>query len=181
MLAALSAVIIGACALVVAFYEVRIMRADQRASVLPLVELNWSTIRSNRDDSGGSGVVKQIRFNVDNVGIGPAKVVDFRVTVDGRTFKTWGDAMRALLGRDELISYGSSTIMGRTIPAGRSIDMFRLTGSELASDISANVDRLNFEACFCSVFNECWTASNQNFDINREVAGCKPDADSFQD
>lgn len=181
MLTALSAVIIGACALVVAFYEVRIMRADQRASVLPLVELNWSTIRSIRDDSRGSGAVKQIGFNAENVGIGPAKVVDFRVTVDGRTFKTWGEAMRALLGRDELISYGNSTIMGRTIPAGRSIDMFSLTETKLASDINANVDRLEFEACFCSVFNECWTASSQDFDLNREIAGCKPDADSFQE
>ncbi len=51
MLAALSAVIIGACALVVAFYS------DQRASVLPLVELNHSTLRSARDDSGGTSTV----------------------------------------------------------------------------------------------------------------------------
>ena len=180
MVAALSAVIIGACALVVSFYEVRIMRADQRASVLPLVELTRSTLRAPRDDSAGAGTVTRLAFNAENVGIGPAKVVDFRVTVDGMAFTTWGDAMRALLDRHEFINYGSSTIVGRTIPAGRSIAMFTIAGTELARDIDANVDRLDFEACFCSVFNECWTASYQDFRTT-EVSGCKPDADSFQE
>ncbi len=181
MMAALSAVVIGASALVVALYEVRIMRADQRASVLPIVELSHSTHRTAGNDSGEPVVVTHLKFNAENVGIGPAKVVDFRVTVDGRTFKTWGDAMRALLGRDEFISYGNTTIMGHTIPAGRSIDMFSMTETELASDINANVDHLDFEACFCSVFNECWTASYQDFDTTSEVSGCKPDVDSFQE
>ena len=157
------------------------MRADQRASVLPLVELNRSTVRSIRNDSEGASTVTQLKFNAENVGIGPATVADFRVTVDGEAFKTWGDAIRALLGRNESITYGNSTIMGRTIPPGRSIDMFTIKGTELAGEINANADRLDFEACFCSVFNECWTASNQNFDITSEAAGCKPDEDSFQE
>ncbi len=71
--------------------------------------------------------------------------------------------------------------MGRTIPAGRSIEMFGITTPELARDINANVDRLDFKACFCSVFNECWTASYQNFETTSEVTSCKPDADSFQE
>ncbi len=175
MLATLSAVIIGACALVVAFYS------DQRASELPVLELYRSALWSDYDGSGPSGTLMQLRFNAENVGNGPAKVVDFHVTVDGSTFKTWGDAMRALLGRDESISYGNSTIMGRTIPAGRSIDMFILTKTELAGEINANVDRLEFEACFCSDFNECWTATYKDIDTTSEVAGCKPDANSFQE
>ncbi len=180
-LAALSAVIIGACALVVAFYEVRIMRSDQRASELPLLELYGTRIWSDWDDSGPSGTAMRLKFSAENVGTGPAKVVDFRVTVDGSTFKTWGDAMRALLGRDEPISYGNSTIMGRTIRAGRSIDMFSLTNTELAGEINAIMDRLDFEACFCSVFNECWTTTHQDIYTTSEVAGCQPDANSFQE
>ena len=94
MLAALSAVVIGVCALVVSFYEVRIMRADQRASVLPLVELNRSTLRVARNDPGASASVTQLQFNAENVGIGPARVKNFRVTVDGRPVKTWGEAVQ---------------------------------------------------------------------------------------
>ncbi len=162
------------------------MRSDQRASELPLLELYRSVLWSDdywsdSDDSGPSGTVLRLGFNAENVGTGPAKVVDFRVTVNGSTFKTWGDAMRALLGRDEPISYGNSTIMGRTIPAGIYIDMFRFTNTELVGEIIANVDRLDFEACFCSVFDECWTATYQDIDTTSEVAGCQPDANSFQE
>ena len=181
MLVALSAVIIGVCALVVAFYEVRIMRADQRASVLPLIELRRSAHMTATDDFDEPGIVMQLEFNAENVGIGPAKIVDFRVTVDERPFKTWGDAIRELLGYDESISYSNTTIMGRTIPAGRSIEMFGVTAPELANDINANIDRIDFQACFCSVFNECWTARYKDFDTTSEVAGCKPDANSLQE
>jgi hypothetical protein len=181
MLAALSAVVIGACALVVAFFEVRIMRADQRASVLPMMEINRSTLRSVRDAIGEDETVTQLTFTAENVGIGPARVVDFHLLVDGRPINTWGDAVRELLGRDESIKYSNSTIMGRIIPAGRSINMFSMTGTELAGDVNANIDRLEIEACYCSVFNECWTVNNQDFDTISEVASCKPDADSFQE
>ena len=175
MLAALSAVIIGACALAVAFYF------DQRASELPVLELYQTNTWSDWNDSGPSGTLMRLKFTAENVGNGPAKVVDFHVTVDGSTFKTWGDTMRALLGRDESISYGNSAIMGRTIRAGRSIDMFSLTKTELAGEILSNVDRLDFEACFCSFFNDCWTATYQDVYTITEVAGCKPDANSFQE
>ena len=181
MVVAISAVVIGACALVVAFYEVRIMRADQRASVLPLVELNHSTLRRARDAPGVSPTITQLKFSAENVGIGPAKIVNFRVTVDGRPFTTWGDTVRALLGREESINYSSSTIMGRTIPVGQTIEVFSMSDTELADDIYANIDRLDFEACFCSVFNECWTASFQKFGITNEARSCKPDADSFRE
>jgi hypothetical protein len=174
MIAAMSAVVIGACALVVAFFEVRIMRADQRASVLPMVELNRKTLRTDSD-------VTQLAFTAENVGIGPASVVDFRVFVDGRPTTTWGDAVRELLGRDESIKYSNSTIMGRVIPAGRTIDMFSMSGTELTSYVNANIDRLEIEACYCSVFNECWTVSDQDFGTISEVAKCEPDADSFQE
>lgn len=181
MIAAMSAVVIGACALVVAFFEVRIMRADQRASVLPMVEFNRKTLRTDSDALGEDETVTQLAFTAENVGIGPASVVDFRVFVDGRPTTTWGDAVRELLGRDESIKYSNSTIMGRVIPAGRTIDMFSMSGTELTSYVNANIDRLEIEACYCSVFNECWTVSDQDFGTISEVAKCEPDADSFQE
>ena len=179
MIAALSAVVIGACALVVAFVEVRIMRADQRSSVLPLVELSRSYYRT-RDDEG-DGTLTHLKFNAENVGIGPARIADFRVTVDARPYPTWGAAIQALLGSAQPIGYGQSTIMGRTIPAGRSIDMFQLNDADAAGDIYASFDRLNFTACFCSVYAECWVTSYRDFGSAEQVEECRPDASSFQE
>ncbi len=180
MLVAVSAVVIGACALLVSFYEVRIMRADQRSSVLPLLELSRSYYRTSRGGQDGEAVMR-LTLNAENVGIGPARVVDFHVTVDGEAYQTWGAAFEALLGREEPIDYGQSTIMGRTIPPGRSVDMFSLNDTQLAGEIYASFDRFDFQACFCSVFEECWLTSYREFGAVREVAACRPDWDSFEE
>ena len=42
-----------------------------------------------------------MQLHAGNVGIGPAHVRDFRVTVDGVLQATWTDAVRELTGRDE--------------------------------------------------------------------------------
>lgn len=47
--------------------------------------------------------------------------------------------------------------------------------------INANIDRLDFKAWFCSVFDECRVASYQDFATVDEVAGCTPGPGSFKE
>lgn len=155
MLVAVSAVFIGVCALVVSLYEASIMRAEQRSSVLPIVELG----RSYFADSTSPDATLRLELHAENVGIGPAIIRDFRVTVDGEPHPTWGSAMRALLGRDTKLNYGQSTIYGRTLPAERNVVMFSLRSTDVTRELLGEFDRLDFQACFCSVFDECWTTS----------------------
>lgn len=130
MVVAVSAVFIGVCALAVSLYETKLMREEQRASVLPIVELGRS-----------------------------------HYTTDGVP-----------------LSYGQSTINGRTIPADRSITMFDLSNTAIAADIVANFDRFNFEACYCSVFGDCWkTDYAVGFSGATVVPECKRDDDSFME
>ncbi len=99
MVVAVSAVFIGVCALAVSLYETKLMREEQRASVLPIVEL-------------------------------------------GRSYYT----------------------------------------TEIAADIVANFDRFNFEACYCSVFGDCWkTGYAVGFSGATAVPECKRDDDSFME
>lgn len=153
MLVGVSAVFIGVCALVVSLYETQLMREEQRSSVLPIVELARS--HYTKADSPEKW---RLSLHIENVGIGPALVRDFRVTVDGEPHPTWASAIKALLGEGVPISYGQSTINGRTVPAERMITMFDLSNIEISTSIVAEMDdgRLNFEACYCSVFDECW-------------------------
>jgi hypothetical protein len=57
--------------------------------------------------------------------------------------------------------------------------MFDLASTELAAEIIENFDRLEFEACFCSVFDECWTTSYSSFGSAAPVDACHPGEDSF--
>lgn len=177
MLVAVSAVFIGVCALVVSLYEAKLMREEQRASVLPIIELGRS--HYVREDSPGKW---RLSLHAENVGIGPALIKDFRVFVDGEPHPTWRSAMGTLLDAGQTVSYGQSTINGRTIPPDRMITMFDLANTEVAGDIVANFERLDFEACFCSVFDECWTTDySSGFSGSTPVPACEPDDDSFQE
>ena len=176
MLVGVSAVFIGVCALVVSLYETTLMREEQRSAVLPLLELSRSYYTKSGDETRTNW---RLSLHADNVGIGPARIHDFVVTIDGKPYTTWRSAFRALLGSDVPISYGQSTINGRTIPPDRSVKMFDLSNTELVVPIVAEFERLDFEACFCSVFDECWKTSYSTFGAAELVAECKRSENSF--
>ena len=178
MLVGVSAVLIGVCALGVSLYETGLMREEQRAAVIPLMELG----RSYSLNDGETPTDKwRLSLHAENVGIGPARVMDFHVTVDGIQKATWRAAMQALIGRNEPIAYGQSTINGRTIPPDRSVTMFDLSDTELTKEIIDEFDRLDFEACFCSVFDECWTTSYSAFGAANAIEECQRSDNSFQE
>lgn len=176
MLVGVSAVIIGVCALGVSLYETSLMRKEQRASVTPLLELSRSYSLQTDESSTEKS---RLWLQAHNVGIGPARVVDFRVTVDGVPHSTWNAALRELIRHDSSISYGQSTINGRTIPPDRLVTMMDLDDVHLTEKILAEFDRLDFEACFCSIFDECWTTSYSTFGASDQVESCRRSDRSF--
>jgi hypothetical protein len=178
MLVGVSAVLIGVCALGVSLYETHLMREEQRSSVLPILELARSFYVDSRGDSTADW---RLELHVENVGIGPARVADFRVTVDGQPHKSWRGAMAALLGRDIDVAYGQSSINGRTIPPLRSVKMFDLVDTELTAELVEEFGRLDFEACYCSVFDECWTSSYSKFGASTPVDECRRSDASFEE
>lgn len=177
MLVGISAVFIGVCALAVSLYETSLMREEQRAAVIPLLELS----RSFYIDQSGEGKTR-LYLQAENVGIGPARIADFRVTVDAKPQLTWRSTMQALLGRDEPVAYGQSTINRRTVPPDRLVTMFDLRTTALTSELVAEFDRLELEACFCSVFDECWTTRYSTLGAALPVEACPHSVDeSFQE
>lgn len=175
MLVGASAVVIGVCALAVSLYETSLMREEQRAAVMPILELSRSYNLQTSEESGPT----RLWLQAQNVGIGPARVEEFRVTVDGAPQLTWDAAFRELIGHDAPISYGQSTINGRTIPADRLVTMMKLNDGELAARLLSEFDRLDFEACFCSIFEECWVTSYSSFGAATPVESCQRSASSF--
>ena len=174
MLVGISAVVIGLCALGVSLYETSLMRSEQRAAVVPILELGRSYNVSVTDPSRN-----RLSFIAQNVGIGPARVIDFRVTIDGEPYPTWDAAMRELADVDERVSYSMSTIGGRTIPPDRTIEMFNLSDLEHLDAILEDFERVDFVACYCSVFDECWTTTMTTFGASVPAEGCVRTDGSF--
>ncbi len=174
----LCAVVVSVVAVFISAYEARIERDWQRAAVWPFVQLSRSNYFSE-DTPGERRWV--LMLNAENVGVGPALIKDFHVTVDGKPHADWQSAMQALLKTEETIDYGESTVNGAILPAERMYRMFELHDSALAEKVAeAMKGRLDFEACYCSVFGDCWETSYSAFAGAREVKSCEQDENSFK-
>ncbi len=176
MLVGISAIVIGVCALGVSLYETSLMRAEQRAAVMPILELGRSYNVSSSDPSRN-----RLALVAQNVGIGPARVVDFRVTVDGEAQPTWDAAMRRLVDAQERVSHSMSVINHRTIPPDRIVRMFELKDMAYLEEILGQLDRLELEACYCSVFDECWTTTYSAFGASQRTERCPGSDESFRE
>jgi hypothetical protein len=171
------AVIVSVVAVTVSAYEARIQRQWQRAALWPYVQLNRSYFLVESTSSPNAGEWR-LTLNAENVGVGPARIEDFHVTVDGQPKATWGAAMQALLGTEEKIIYGQSTILGTIVPPQRTVQMFQYAEQPEAGMLYREMNRLDFEACFCSVFDECWTTTYRRAHAE-EVDSCVVDENSF--
>jgi hypothetical protein len=147
MIVALSAVLIGVCALVVSVVQVRIMRQEQHATVWPQL-----FVSTNYSQAASIGIL------IANAGIGPAMVRSFTAEVDGEEQSSWPGVLNAITGEDRGWNLAMSFVNGRTIPAGEAITTVFAADAALADRIAQAVSdgRLDLSVCYCSVYERCW-------------------------
>jgi hypothetical protein len=173
----LCAVVVSVIAVFVSAYEARIQREWQRAAVWPYVQLSRSFHYTDADAPAQRKWT--LTLNAENAGVGPAQVRDFKVVVDGKPQHTWREAIRTLLGTQTDFQYGHSTVNGVIIPAGQTVHIFEYANQPDAERIYKEMQRLDFFACFCSVFDECWRTSYRTSSRAEPVDHCANDTDSF--
>lgn len=171
MVVALSAVLIGLCALGISLVQVRIMREEQHASVWPRLVVSQSYSQGSR-----------LGILVGNPGIGPAVIRSVAATVDGEPQPDWVSLLNTLAGEDRPWSLSASFIRGRVVPAGAMITTIQVNDSGLADHIQAELDRVGLEVCYCSVYDRCWiTRLHDAGDAPQEVAACPaPQPEPFE-
>jgi hypothetical protein len=143
-LTAIASGFVAALALAVSTYNVILQRQQLRAQVWPYLNL-WHTTGTN------SG----FRISVENNGTGPARVQWTRLIVDGKEYPSeeWVKAFPTLAGHP--FKDGSvNQIRGRVITPGTEINAFQSFDDKLNFD---TFERIEFDVCYCSVLDECWT------------------------
>lgn len=152
----LSAILLSLCGLFIAIYETSLIREQQRASVWPNVEVSPSI---------NDGV---LRIFVQNTGIGPARIIKASVIHRDEVKKNWDEMINAFEYEDEGNSGYQSLIKGRVLPPASPQELiFRIESSSenrdsnLADQLSKAImaENIDVKLCYCSVYNECWTAS----------------------
>lgn len=139
-----------------------------RAQSTPILQFS----HGNVTDDGA----RALEFTISNVGTGPARVMWTQLQSEG---KTYGDM-------DEYVfATGNGQITYVTSPINQSVlsqgEERRILRWDYPKDADAQrrwslIDKSRFDAqakaCYCSVFNECWT-SNMAADLPQPVKSCE--------
>jgi hypothetical protein len=128
-----------------------------------------------------------ISMNVVNSGVGPAKVETLEVFWNDRPVRTARELLRMCCdssGEDTSASLaagllGTSDLQGMMLRAGEVSRLLIISRREesaaLAARFNAAYSKLRLRACYCSVFDECWSSDLQTLHP-QAVASCpKPD------
>ncbi len=147
-----------------------------RASSTPVLEFSHG---NQRDDGTAS-----LEFNVKNAGSGMARVVWFELKLDGQPMPNMSETIRKLVPDSNwTLSFASGPIAGRVLSPGvdqRILGWRQPAPTEMVAlkawgELNkARTNRITVEACFCSVFQECWV-SKLNGDVPRLSPQCVND------
>ncbi|MGH6914390.1 MAG: hypothetical protein ACREH3_11870 [Geminicoccales bacterium] len=151
---AVAGIVTGSIALYAGLAAADAARKQQEASVWPVLQMAIS----DYDVETRQPIV---RISARNAGIGPARIAAFRVTVDGVAQTNWNEAFTALAGSHDnvLRTYFS----GRVISAGEEVDLAIARGDvarAALTKIAGSESSLEWDVCYCSVFDMCWTSSS---------------------
>lgn len=136
----------------------------------------------------------RIQLAVRNSGSGPAKLETVTMFYEGKAVANWRDLMRACClaagkdGSDEQIQKQTGYMLSATPSAyvllpGEQVLLLSLPRSETNvaawNGLNAARFKLSFEACYCSVFDDCWTTNLQTT-RPKPVAQCPARSDVFR-
>jgi hypothetical protein len=155
--------------------QTRLMQSQARAGVWPYLSIGYSI-----DDAGQT---PGYAFEIDNDGVGPARIESVTMTLDGKPVGTWREIFRVFFG-DAPVSATYSKIYGKVLPPNTNrdttIEALRLSDIGQARAFYAAQDRLEMTICYCSVYDDCWIARRSDPDVQR-VERCEASGVQFEE
>ncbi len=144
LLMGVSAVFISLIAVAVALFQAQIAREQLKSSVWPYLEATTSNVEG-------------LKLRVANKGVGPAKIQDVRIRLDGKPVPKLTEAIDAF-NPDFGWNIVKSTLNHRVLAAGESIDYLQLDEAG-KNELSKHTRfQLEVEICYCSVYGDCWVS-----------------------
>ncbi len=148
---ALASAAIASCSLVLTYWTALQQRQHDRLSVVPYLRTSFYYSQE-----------KGLTLELSNSGIGPAKLHQYQVYLDGKRLDTWDSLVLAYL--PETASTGSvqyQALVGRgVLGSQKSVTMFGTKDPLIATKLRDGASRLSFHICYCSFYDECWIATN---------------------
>ena len=176
---AVCAVFISLLALVVAQKEIDLAVKVHKASVLPIIDIDFGYV-GKTDESGQ----KKQYFDVvlSNAGVGVAHIQKVSISQKGKAitgYQEFEDTImtRRMRGWSRLTEKSAAGFL----PAGENVVpvSYKLGAGEsdlpayLRGEWGTPMDQVNVEVCYCSVsFNDCWSVNYLDRKIPKPVQNC---------
>ncbi len=147
-------VVIAVIALYAALTESAAVRQQTSAAVWPFVQLMIEDY--DTEDAAGFSLA------FDNVGVGPAKMRDVRVMIDGKVARNWAEVVESVDG-DLNAPVNRNFISDRVLRPKESVQVFATNDAELARQLFGVLSspKSSIDYCYCSIFDDCWHVSSQ--------------------
>lgn len=158
--AAITAIIVSACALGVSFYEASIMRTHQKSAVWPYIQLG------QQYDSKG------FALEAYNKGVGPAMIESLKVWVDNKPVNSLNQVLDTLLGEGHGVNWNNYSIHNvnqNVLESGYNEPMVRFQWNDDTRILQKKIDRIKIEMIYKSIYDDCWMVS---FDSTPKPCDC---------
>ena len=167
-LLSVAGVFIAVVALYAALSESSAVRQQTAAAVWPFVQLSI--------EDSDTGDAADFTLSFTNAGVGPAKMRTMRLVVDGEPVRDWADAVNRMGGQLS-DNVNRNFISNRVLRPNERVDSFHTSDLELARNFQAAMSNPEnyITFCYCSIFDECWTADSRRDLQNPEKVDVCPD------
>ncbi len=147
-------ILVGAIALYAALNESAAVRQQTAAAVWPFVQMTIED-RAAADDS-------HFAILFTNVGVGPARMGQLRILVDGRPARTLTELAASEAGQP-LADISRNFISNRVISPGENITLLSTNDPARVAYFRALValPASSLSYCYCSIFDACWVIDSQ--------------------
>lgn len=168
-------------------------RANQKmvdANYRMVAAASWPFLQidSGNDDNGKP----RITLELQNAGVGPAKIESFEVFWRGKAYPNSATLLRACCVPPNTKSFRTGTlpVIGVVLRAGDQRQFLRMDLAPDNADIWKAFDQvrqreLTYRACYCSVFDECWVTALNSLNARhtlqtRPVKACPTPATPYE-
>lgn len=160
-------VFIAIVALYAALVESAAVRQQTAAAVWPFVQFSIHDY--------DSGETAGFTMSFTNAGVGPAKMREVRLIIDGEPMRDWAHAVTQL-GGELTDQVDRNYISHRVLSPNETVDVVNTTAADLARRFQqaiADPDN-SVTYCYCSIFDDCWLADSRLDIQNPEPVGQCP-------
>ncbi len=145
---------------------------------------SWPDLAFGSSNANDAGTVDDLTFDIENDGIGPARLETLQVFHKGTRQDSFPALLKAWCDTSgKKIGYATSAVLNRVLPARETTHVIRLkrgTNSALWDALNRERNQMDVLMCYCSVFDECWINDTRAKRTQRVEQCTQPEADNFK-